>query len=198
MIIRALSILGLVGLVSCVPVDCPTCTSTPPRPVAHVTNIDGGTAAFVGSAPAHVNQPIFAGDHFYTGAGTKMEIAIDNGGTVVLDANTDPNFFTTATCFVIRLFSGQMAVNSTPTNPVCVEKGPNVAGQHSYVVYQANANSLRITVLEGQVVTISPPGVVINAGQSAVLQDGRVASPPQQVPPPVLNRIRSWIPIRIL
>ena len=211
-LIRALSILGLAVLTSCVPIDCPTCVfplpsaaspqpipSTPPHvQVAHVSNIFDGSAAFVGSTPASQGQPIFEGDHFYTGAGTKMEVTLEGGGTVMLDANTDPNLFTSAKCFVLRLLSGKMVVNSTPSNPLCVESGPNAAGQHSSALYEASGDSLRITVFEGQVMTIRPPGIVVNAGQTTTLQGGRVASPPRQLPPEILNRLQSWIPRVIL
>jgi ferric-dicitrate binding protein FerR (iron transport regulator) len=166
--------------------------------VAHVSAIYDGSAAFVGAMPAQQNQPIFEGDHFYTGAGTKMEIAIEKGGTVVLDANTDPNIFITAKCFVLRLLSGKMVVNSTPTNPACVESGSNAAGQHSSVLYEASGNSLRITVFQGRVTTIRPPGIIVDAGQSVVLQNGRVASPPQRVSQQLLDRMQSWIPRVIL
>jgi ferric-dicitrate binding protein FerR (iron transport regulator) len=210
-LIRSLSILGLAALASCVPIDCPTCVFPPPpvvspQPVVepvphvqlgHVSAIYDGSAAFVGSTQASINQPIFEGDHFYTGPGTKMEVAIEKGGTVLLDANTDP-FFQSAKCFFIRLLSGKMVVNSTPSNPLCVESGPNAAGQHSSVLYEASGSSLRITVFDGQVVTIRPAGVVVNAGQSATLQNGRLASPPRQLPPEILNRLQSWIPRVIL
>src|SRR4051812_28139292 len=108
-----------------------------------------------------------------------MEVTLESGGTVVLDENTDPSFFQTAKCFVIRLFSGKMTV--TNSRPVCVENGPNVAGQHSYVLYEASSGSLRMTVFQGQVTTISPPGFTINPGESMVLQNGRAASPPQRL-----------------
>jgi ferric-dicitrate binding protein FerR (iron transport regulator) len=211
-LIRALSILSLAALASCVPIDCPTCVfpvpptaSTQPvlEPVshikvAHVSNIFDGTAAFVGSTVAQINQPIFEGDHFFTGAGTKMEVTIETGGSVMLDANTDPNLFTSAKCFVLRLLSGKMVVNSTPNNPLCVESGSNAAGQHSSVLYESDGRSLTITVFEGQVITIRPSGVLITTGQSATLKDGRLASPPQQLSQDILNEKQSWIPRVIL
>lgn len=203
-LIRAMSVFSLALLSGCVPLACPTCTTspavpsttaaTPPVPVqvAHVSAIYNGSAAFVGSTAARVNEPIYLGDHFYTGAGTMMEVTLESGGTVMLDENTDPGFFQTAKCFIIRLLSGRMTV--TNTQPLCVENGPNVAGQHSYVLYEAHSGSLRITVFQGQVTTLSPSGFTINAGQSMILQNGRAVGPPRQLSPAILNRMQSWIP----
>ena len=191
---RAVPIAALIVAAGCVPIDgCPTCGRAQ---VAHVSAIYGSGAAFVGTAIAHVNEPIFEGDHFFTRAGAKMEVTVESGGTIVLGENTDPNLYLKTRCFLIRLFSGQMTVKTKNNECAEVESGPNAAGQHSYVLYQANPASRRltITVFEGQVTTIRPPGVTINAGQTMVLQNGQVASPPRQLPGAVLQRMQqSWI-----
>ena len=168
------------------------------RPVAHVTALYGGNFAYVEhqgrSVPATFGQPICYGDQFRTGPGTKLEIALESGGTVTLDVNTDPNFFQTAECLVISIFTGKMAVNK---NDVCVQSGANKTHQHSFVLYEAvpNSSSLAITVIAGQVDTISPRGYSINAGQMMVLRGGRAVAPPASVNPAVLARMQSWLPV---
>jgi ferric-dicitrate binding protein FerR (iron transport regulator) len=183
-----------------VALDCPTCGGTmevpPTAQVAHVSAIYDGTAAFVGTAPAKDGQPIYPGDHFFTGPGTKMEVAIEGGGTILLDANTDPNFFATAQCFWIRLTSGVMTVSNK--REMCVDAGGAKVTQHSYVLYAARGGRVTVAVFEGLVTTIEPPGYTVTAGQILYLQNGKPVGPPRQMNQDMINRLQSWIPRVIL
>lgn len=216
-----LSLLPLATLTGCagIALDCPTCFQTPQQPppamqtcpngsvisatdscpqqriqVARVTAIYG-TAAFVGSAPAKYGQAIFTGDHFYTGPGTKMEVTLDDGGTIVLDENTDP-LFEKAKCFWIRLTSGTMNVYNK--REMCVAAGSAKVTQHSNVMYAARGGRVTIAVFEGQVTTIQPAGYTINGGQIFVVQNGNPVGPPRPMSQDVINRLQSWIPRVIL
>jgi len=162
--------------------------------VAHVTRLYG-TNAFVGSARAAEGQPIRLNEHFYTGAGTKMEVTLEkDGSTIVLDENTDP-FFTTVRCFWIRLSKGTMAV--TNKDPVCAEAGSAKGRQHSFVIYQVNGGTTTIAVFDGQVTTIEPPDITVNAGQILTVQNGQTSGP-QPMDQDTINRLQAWIPRVIL
>jgi len=207
-----LSLLPIAALTGCagVTIDCPGCgvgtgtagTLQPPPPppphvqVAHVSNIFGGSNAFVGSTRASINQPIFLGEHFFTGAGTKMEVTIEDGGTVLLDQNTDPGFFTVMQCFWIRLSSGAMTV--TNKKEMCVDAGGAKVTQHSYVLYTVHGGQETVAVFEGSVTLRSPPGYTLTAGQILVLQNGRPVGPPRQMSQDEINRLQAWIPRVIL
>lgn len=188
---------GIDGLSSAntLPPRAPSCER-----VAHVTALYGGSFAYIEhegrSVPAKFNDPICLGDQFRTGPGTKLEVTFESGGTVTLDVNTDPNFFQTAECFFISIFTGRMAVNK---NDVCIQSGANKARQHSYVLYEAvpNAASLEIMVIQGRVETIDPAGYTVRAGQRIMLSRGQPLAPPTAVDPAVLSRLQSWVPVVI-
>jgi hypothetical protein len=174
----------------------------PPTPpplgpvVGHVSNVSEGENAFVGPTKATVGLPIHLNEHFYTGPGTKMEITLEDGrGTVWLDQLTDPNFFTSARCFWIRLTKGTMAV--TNKDPMCAEAGLAKSSQHSYVLYQANGETTTIAVLEGEVTTITPPGYTVRTGQILTVQNGATTGP-QPMDQDTINRLQAWIPRIIL
>lgn len=195
-----LSLLPLATLTGCagMVLDCPTCLETPPRvQVAHVSAIYGGTAAFVGSAPARGGQPIFTGDQFYTGAGTKMEITFEDGGaTVVLDANTDPSIIKIAQCFWIRLSTGSMTV--TNQRKTCVDAGGSKFSQSSYVLYSVQGGRVTVAVFNGNSTMNDPPGYTINGGQILFLQNGVPVGPPRPMSQTESNRLQAWIPRVIL
>jgi len=164
--------------------------------IAHVTRIHDGTNAFVGSATATVGMVIRLNEEFRTGAGTKMEVTLDKDGSIILlDENTDPNFFTTARCFWVRLTKGRMAV--TNKDPMCTEAGSAKSNQHSFVLYQANGETTTIAVFDGQVTTIEPPGFTVNAGQMLVVQNGETSGP-TTMSQDTINQLRAWIPVVIL
>ena len=179
----------------------PTETPPPTPPalgpvIAHVSRVYDGDNAFVGSVKATEKQPIHLNEHFYTGAGTKMEVTFeDDGTTTLLDANTDPSIFKKAQCLWIRLTSGTIAVRNK--DPVCVEAGSAKANQHSYVLYQANGGTTTIAVFEGEVTTILPPGYTVTAGQMLTVQNGETAGP-QPMDQETINRLQAWIPQIIL
>jgi ferric-dicitrate binding protein FerR (iron transport regulator) len=171
-------------------------SQTPHVQVAHVAAIYGG-AAFVGGAPANVNQPIFFGDHFSTGAGTKMVVALESGGTITLDENVDPTLLQTVKCVVLNFFTGRLAVDASNQ---CVDSGGSRVYQGSYVVYEAipSSGSLIVTVIRGHVQTVRPPGYSINAGEQLVLRRGQAVGVPHTLDPAVLNRTMSWVPVTVL
>jgi len=140
-------------------------------------------------------QPIHLNEHFYTGPGTKMEVTLENGGIILLDQLTDPNFFTTARCFWIRLTSGTMTVRNK--DPMCAEAGSAKVNQHSYVLYQANGGTTTVAVFEGQVATIEPPGITVNSGQMLTVQNGETTGP-QPMSQDTINKLQAWIPHVIL
>lgn len=177
-------------------------TLTPPQPpplgevVGHVTRLFDGTEAFVGSAKATEGMAIHLNEHFYTGAGTKMEVKLDKDGSIILlDQNTDPNFFTTARCFWVRLTKGTMAV--TNKDPLCAEAGSAKGSDHSFVLYQVSGGTTTIAVFDGQVTMIEPPGITVNAGQMLTVQNGE-ANSPQPMDQDTINRLQAWIPRTIL
>jgi hypothetical protein len=164
--------------------------------VGHVTRLFDGTEAFVGSARATEGMAIRLNEHFYTGAGTKMEVKLDTDGSVImLDQNTDPGFFTTARCFWIRLTSGTMTV--TNKNWMCAETGSAKFGQHSYVLYRASGTTTTVAVFEGEVTTISPPGYTVRTGQILTVQNGETSGP-QPMDQATINSLQAWIPRIIL
>ena len=176
----------------------PTETPQPPPAlgaiIGHVSNIYEGENAFVGEGRATEKQPIHLNEHFYTGAGTKMEITLDNGAVILLDQNTDP-FFTTAKCFWIRLTSGTMTVRNK--DPMCTQAGPTKSNQHSYALYQANGGATTIAVFEGEVTTISPPGYTVRTGQILYVRNGETPGP-QPMSQDTINQLQGWIPRIIL
>jgi ferric-dicitrate binding protein FerR (iron transport regulator) len=164
--------------------------------VAHVVTIDGN-AAFIGGAPASPNQPIYFGDHFSTGAGTKMVVALESGGTITLDENVDPTLLQTVKCVVLNFFTGRLAVDASNK---CVDSGGSRVYQGSYVVYEAipSSGTLIVTVIRGHVQTVRPPGYSINAGEQLVLRRGQAVGVPRRLDPAVLNRTMSWVPVTVL
>jgi len=176
----------------------PTIPPTPPplgEVVGKVSNIYGENA-FVGSVKATVGLAIHLNEHFYTGAGTKMEVTLAKDGSAIwLDQNTDPDFFTSVSCFWIRLTKGTMAV--TNKNPMCAAAGQTKSSQHSYVLYQANGGTTTIAVFEGEVTTISPPGYTVKTGQILTVQNGETTGP-QPMDQDTINQLQAWIPRIIL
>jgi hypothetical protein len=184
-----------------VPVENTANTATPEQHpalgevIAHVTRLYG-TNAFVGSVNATEGMAIRLNEHFYTRAGTKMEVSLDKDKSIILlDENTDPDFFTTAECFWIRLTSGRMAV--TNKNPLCAKAGKTKSSQHSFVIYQATGATTTIAVFEGQVTTIEPPDFTVNAGQMLTVQNGETSGP-QTMSQDTINQLQAWIPRVIL
>jgi hypothetical protein len=191
------------------PIGCSTCGlggtkgtsgtegNTPGVRVAHVSAIFGGNAAFVGQVQAKEGQPIYDGDHFYTGPGTKMEVTLDDDGTtILLDANTDPSVLKKAQCFWIRLTSGTMTViNHRET---CVDANGAKFTQHSNVLYGAYGGRVTVAVFNGSVTMNQPPGYTINAGQILILQNGNPVGQPQPMSQDMINRLQAWIPRVIL
>lgn len=171
-----------------------------PRIMGRVSAIYGGDAAFVGTSKAAVNQRIFEGDHFYTQTGTKMEVSYDavpGGGTILIDQNTDPTLIEKARCFFATLSNGRMTVRGSN---ICVQSGTSIANQRSYVLYEAvgRLDQLSITVIEGQVVTIRPSGITINAGEQLLLRRGQAVGPVRRLTPAEITRQLSWVPVSIL
>ena len=170
-----------------------------PEQVARVLDVDGNFASIEREGrpvPVTPGQPIFTGDHFQTGPGTKLNIALDAGGTIQLDQNVDPTFFKTVKCVVLDFFKGRLAVDASGA---CVESGKSRVYLNSYVLFEAGANeSLRVTVVRGRAETITPVGIIINEGETLVLQRGRAIGSPRRLSQQEINRLLSWVPVKVL
>lgn len=172
---------------------------TPPQlgpVIGHVSAVYEGDNAFVGSVKATEKLPIHLNEHFYTGAGTKMEVTFEGDGTTtLLDADTDPTILEKAKCLWISLTSGTMAVRNK--NPICIQAGLFKGSQHSYVLYRVNGAATTVAVFEGEVTTISPPGYTVRTGQILTVQNGETTGP-QPMDQDTINNLQSWIPRIIL
>lgn len=156
----------------------------PEAPLAHVTALQGSEAFIEHQgqvARAQLKQPIYAGDRFFTGRNSRMRVALDRGGLVDLDENTDPSLKVDIECLFIHVFHmGAMYVSGAN---ICVENAPNAVAQYSDVGYrilpqEGAAGILRITVIQGEVRTLQPPGVRVAAGEQLDLQNGQVLKGP--------------------
>lgn len=174
---RLFSLAVAATLSGCV-APCPDCappSEIPAGPViARVTDVSPGAFAYVthggNQRPAQFGMPIYLGDEFRTGPGTRLTLTYtDGGGTVTLEPNVDPKFLQTAKCVVLNFFTGKLAVDASGK---CVESQGSRIFQGSLVVYEAipNAGTLTVTVIRGHAVTLIPPGIVINEGQTLTLR----------------------------
>ena len=166
------------------------------RVLGRVTAVQG-PSAFVEhlgrTSRAQFGQPIFENDRFFTGDGSKLRIGLAQGGELDVAPNTDPTLVQEAQCLFIRLFrSGAMFLSGSQ---ICVESAPNAVIQHSRVGYRVLPQPpglLRVTVIEGQVTTLQPPGIVVSAGNQIDLLNGRVARGPYPSSPADRREATSW------
>jgi hypothetical protein len=153
--------------------------------IARVSDVSPGAFAYVthggNERPAQFGQPIYIGDEFRTGPGTRLTLTYTEGGTVTLEPNVDPKFFQTAQCVVLNFFRGRLAVDASGK---CVESQGSRVYQASLVIYEADPNegTLTVTVVRGQAETVIPPGIVINEGQTLTLRRGIPVGRPAPAP----------------
>jgi hypothetical protein len=170
----------------------------PEAPLAQVTALQGSQAFIEHQgqvARAKMHQPIYEGDRFFTGQNSRMRVSFDRGGWVDLDENTDPSLKTDIECLFIRLFAhGALFVSGAN---ICLENKPNAVAQYSDVGYrilpqESAAGILRVTVIQGEVRTLQPPGVRVQAGYQLDLQNGQVLKGPYPATEQDLRDATSW------
>jgi hypothetical protein len=170
-------ILALLGLALALPAG--TCemgpvgsTPTPPGQVLATVQAINGPAATVNGAPAAIGEAIRAGDDFRTGNATQMVLAFAKGGTMTLDANTDPNLIVQGACLVVSGFGfGHIFIDGTD---ICVVTPAADGTQHSRVDYWVRGGEVRITVLTGSFTLNRPQRVMVNASQQVNVANGVV------------------------
>ncbi|WLI91227.1 FecR family protein [Massilia sp. R2A-15] len=118
-----------------------------------------GPHAFINRRPAPSGSYVFDGDTVTTGPGTSALLVLNDGGSVQLDQNTDPEFrlLRQGACLLMSILRGQAAID---TKGGCIEfrnQRLNTAGvARSVVNIRVTNREARVTVIEGSVEMMAP------------------------------------------
>jgi hypothetical protein len=161
------------------------------RPIAIL--FVAGPYVTVNGAPAATGMTIHGGDHVATGPESSANVNFFAGGSVQLDANTDPWFQEVVwegyKCLIhVILGYGQIyAVGSTP----CASHGSNVISALSEFNFRVGAGGDTLTVTEGQVLAGGAQWTTVTAGTQVTLSGGTVVAQ-RQVSAEEIRRITGW------
>lgn len=118
-----------------------------------------GPHAFINRRPAPSGSYVFDGDTVTTGPGTSALLVLNDGGSVQLDQNTDPEFrlLRQGACLLMSILRGQAAID---TKGGCIEfrnQRLNTAGvARSVVNIRVTNREAWVTVIEGSVEMMAP------------------------------------------
>ena len=161
------------------------------RPIA--TLFVAGPYVTVNGAPAANGMTIYGGDVVATGPESSANVTFFVGGSVQLNANTDPSFqdfvWQGYRCIVQIVLSYGEVYASGET--ACVSHGSNFASPSSEFNFRVDAAGGTLTVTEGRVMAGGAQWASFTAGTQASLAGGRIVAQ-RQVSGEEMRRITSW------
>jgi hypothetical protein len=144
-----------------------------------------GPAVMVNGRPAINGMTIGRGDHVTTGPASSARLDFYSGGSVQLDANTDPEFFGA----LIRIVTGQMYSAGEETT-VDVSDGVSLFAQSAFNLRVGSGNDV-LTVVSGHVSVVGGQEAAVPGGTQAVIAGGRIVAR-RVVSPAELGQITAW------
>lgn len=151
--------------------------------------IEGGNALLNGR-PVSGTPYVFAGDKIATGAGTSVRIRLRQGGSIVLDENTDPRLVREGLCLLIKVFYGRLLADG---NGLCIED-PNLSGVlNSRINLRTDPASgvSEVTVIEGRFDVNRPRPISLGRFERLVVERG-AARPVQQLDAREAQAAQAW------
>lgn len=138
-----------------------------------------GKAAYINKKPAYHGSYVYSGDRVHTGPGTSVILVLNDGGTIQLDENTDPDFFKLlkeGACVVMKLAAGQAFVDKKSWCVRVEVERPEVAlVLNSTINLKVTDQEAWLTVLEGRIEMISPrPATLTTNDRYIAAIDGTV------------------------
>jgi hypothetical protein len=151
-----------------------------------------GPYVSVNGQPAANGMPINSGDTVVTGADSSAKLLLSVGGSVQLDANTDPQFLTFVQagfgCLVrVVLNTGQ----AYSEGRACISIGPTwIVPRSEFNLLVARGGEV-LTVTAGEVAVGSAQWTTVAAGTQASIAGGRIVAQ-RPVSADELRRITAW------
>lgn len=136
-----------------------------------------GPAAYINNRPAYHGTYVFNGDNVSTGPGTSAILVLNDGGTIQLDENTDPEFINDGVCVLMRIVGGQALIQ---TKTICAhflskQKVPLAGTVNSAVNLRIDDQEAWLTVLEGRIEMTAPrPATLRTNDRYIAASDGTV------------------------
>ena len=160
-------------------------------PVA--TLLVAGPYVFVNGSPAQNGMPIGWGDHVTTGAASSAMLYFTAGGSIQLDANTDPDVWGptigTLRCW-LRIFGGQLFAEGEGVS-ICSGDGAQLLA-HSALNLAVGPGGELLTVAEGTVwVATGSRWTMVPGGSQASIAGRRVLAQ-RPLSPAELARATAW------
>ncbi len=152
-----------------------------------------GPYVTVNGRPALNGMSIDSGDRVVTGPGSSARINFFSGGSVQLDANTDPEIYGSFVDYLgcwVRVLTGQL-YSDGEGQTICFSHGAEQIVAHSAFNLQVGSGREVVTVASGAVTVAGPQPVTVPAGVQASIADGRVTAQ-RRVSPAELQRITAW------
>jgi hypothetical protein len=152
-----------------------------------------GPYVTVNGRPAQNGMSIDSGDRVVTGPASSARINFFSGGSVQLDANTDPEIYGSFVDYLgcwVRVLTGQL-YSDGEGQTICFSHGAEQIVAHSAFNLQVGSGREVVTVAAGAVTITGPHPVTVPAGAQASLAGGRVVAQ-RQVGPDELRRITAW------
>jgi hypothetical protein len=144
-----------------------------------------GPSVTVNGRPAINGMTIARGDHVTTGPASSARLDFYSGGSVQLDANTDPDFFGA----LIRIVTGQMYSAGDATT-VDVSDGVSLFAQSAFNLRVGPGNDV-LTVVSGHVSVVGGQEAAVPGGTQAVIAGGRIVAR-RVVSPAEMGQITAW------
>lgn len=116
-------------------------------------------------------RAVKSGDNVSTGPGSRATVTLNQGGSVTIDENTDPQFLQEAWCVLVKMLKGQVHGDGPG---LCFET-PHASGViQSEVNFRVTDAETIITVFAGSVELTSPSQVRLERFQQVRILEGRV------------------------
>jgi uncharacterized membrane protein YgcG len=176
------------------------------NPPAYVSAVDG-TARIDREGRSETlesGMPVLAGDRIRTDAG-RVEITFADGSLIHLDRYADADL---ASDTIVRLSRGRLLatiVEATSNAPRLAVEAPGAAvrfeqsGVYRLTVGGTDGVEVELSVIRGSAQFSNDEGVVtLNAGEQAVIQDGREPSAPQWFNASSESALERWANERVL
>jgi len=161
-----------------------------PAPIA--TLLAAGPYVSVNGRPAANGMPINSGDTVVTGAASSAKLLLSVGGSVQLDANTDPQFLAFFQegfgCLVrVVLNTGQ----AYSEGRACISYGPTwIVPRSEFNLFVAPGGEV-LTVISGEVAVGGAQWTTVAAGTQVSLVGGRIVAQ-RRVSAEELRRVTAW------
>jgi hypothetical protein len=161
------------------------------RPIA--TLLAAGPSVKVNGEPAANGMPINGGDTVVTGPDSSAKLLFASGGSVQLDANTDPTFLEFLEegygCVIsVVLNTGQLYAEGSSA---CISHGPTWLLPASEFNFLVGPGEEILTVTEGKVAVGGAQGTAVAAGTQVSLTSGRIVAQ-RPVSAEEMRRITGW------